>query len=91
MLCAFFVLGKCQLCSLFYPVRQLHHVCRVYAEEDIQDFLLLLAVVSVVGSGLTGVSSHFLCFNSEQPLMHLQAMYQPCTLIEGIEGQFLDE
>ena len=32
-----------------------------------------------------------LCFNSEQPLMHLQAMYQPCSLIEGIEGQFLDE
>ncbi len=46
---------------------------------------ILLAVVSVVGSGITGVSSHFLCFNSEQPLMHLQAMYQPCTLIEGIE------
>lgn len=22
--------------------------------------------------------------------MHLQAMYQPCTLIEGIEGQFLN-
>ena len=21
-----------------YPVRQLHHVCRVYAEEDVQDF-----------------------------------------------------
>ena len=43
---------------------------------------ILLAVVSVVGSGITGVSSHFLRFNSEQPLMHLQAMYQPCTLIE---------
>ena len=27
-----------QLCSLFYAVRQLHHVCRVYAEEDVQDF-----------------------------------------------------
>lgn len=23
---------------LFYPVRQLHHVCRVDAEEDIKDF-----------------------------------------------------
>ena len=23
---------------LFYPVRQLHHVCRVDAEEDVQDF-----------------------------------------------------
>ena len=29
---------------------------------------ILLAVVSVVGSGITGVSSHFLCFNSEQRL-----------------------
>ena len=27
-----------QLCSLFYSVRQLHHVCRVNAEEDVQDF-----------------------------------------------------
>ena len=143
-----FVSGNHQLCSLLYPVRQLHHVCRVDAEEDVQDFRqlrpgldppqvvvlflcaeralhrgrphpgkflsdkvflilllaerpsslherclypILLAVVSVVGSGITGVSSHFLRFNSEQPLMHLQAMYQPCTLIEGIEGQFLDE
>ena len=27
-----------QLCSLLYPVRRLHHVCRVDAEEDVQDF-----------------------------------------------------
>ena len=27
-----------QLCSLLYPVRQQHNVCRVYAEEDVQDF-----------------------------------------------------
>lgn len=27
-----------QLYSLFYLVRQLHHVCRVEAEEDVQDF-----------------------------------------------------
>lgn len=27
--------------SLFYSVRQLHHVCRVDAEEDVQDFLQL--------------------------------------------------
>lgn len=143
-----FVSGGRQLCSLLYPVCQLHHVRRVDAEEDVQDFRqlrpgldppqvvvlllcaeralhrcrphpgkflsdkvflllllaerpsslherglypILLAVVSVVSSGITGVSSHFLCLNSEQPLMHLQAMYQPCTLIEGIEGQFLDE
>ena len=33
-----FVSGNHQLCSLLYPVRQLHHVCRVNAEEDIQDF-----------------------------------------------------
>ena len=33
-----FVSGKRQLCSLLYPVRQLHHVCRVDAEEDVQDF-----------------------------------------------------
>ena len=26
------------MCSLLYPVRQLHHVCRVDAEEDVQDF-----------------------------------------------------
>ena len=24
--------------SLHYPVCQLHHVCSVYAEEDVQDF-----------------------------------------------------
>ena len=33
-----FVSGGRQLSSLFYPVRQLHRVCRVYAEEDVQDF-----------------------------------------------------
>ena len=33
-----FVSGNHQLCSLLYPVRQLHHVCRVDAEEDVQDF-----------------------------------------------------
>ena len=27
-----------KLCSLLYPVRQLQHVCRVDAEEDVQDF-----------------------------------------------------
>ena len=143
-----FVSGNHQMCSLLYSVCQLHHVCRVDAEEDVQDFRLLcpgldppqvvvlflcaeralhrcrpqpgkflsdkvfsflllaerpsslheqclypilLAVVSVVSSGITGVSSHFLCFKSEQLLMHLQAMYQSCTLIDGIEGQFLDE
>ena len=32
-----FVSGGRQLCSLFYPVCQLHHVCRVDAEEDVQD------------------------------------------------------
>ena len=26
-----------QLCSLFYPVRQLHHVCHVDAEEDVRN------------------------------------------------------
>ena len=26
------------MCSLFYPVCQLHHVCSVDAEEDVQDF-----------------------------------------------------
>ena len=33
-----FVSGGRQLCSLLYPVRQLYHVRRVYAEEDVQDF-----------------------------------------------------
>lgn len=33
-----FVSGGRQLCSLLYPVCQLHHVCRVDAEEDVQDF-----------------------------------------------------
>ena len=33
-----FVSGGRQLCSLLYPVRQLHHVCRVDAEESVQDF-----------------------------------------------------
>ena len=32
------VSGGRQLCSLLYPVCQLHHVCRVDAEEDVQDF-----------------------------------------------------
>ena len=36
-----FASDKHQLCSLLYHVRQLHHVCRVYAEIDIQDFRLL--------------------------------------------------
>lgn len=30
--------GSHQTRPLFYPVRQLHHVCRVDAEEDVQDF-----------------------------------------------------
>ena len=34
----FFASGGRQLCSLRYPVCQLHHVCRVDAEEDVQDF-----------------------------------------------------
>ena len=33
-----FVSGDRQLCSLRYPVCQPHHVCRVDAEEDVQDF-----------------------------------------------------
>ncbi len=37
-LCAYFISGKRLLCSLLYPVRQLHHVCRVDADEDVQDF-----------------------------------------------------
>ena len=32
------VSGSRQTRPLFYPVRQLDHVCRVDAEEDIQDF-----------------------------------------------------
>ena len=34
----FFASGGRQLCSLLYPVCQLHHVCRVDAEEDVHDF-----------------------------------------------------
>ena len=30
--------GSRQTSPLFYPVRQLHHVCRVDAEEDVKDF-----------------------------------------------------
>ena len=33
-----FVSGGRKLCSLLYPVRQPHRVCRVNAEEDVQDF-----------------------------------------------------
>ena len=33
-----FVSGGRQLCSLLYPVLQLHHVCSVDAKEDVQDF-----------------------------------------------------
>ena len=33
-----FVSGGRQVCSLFYSVRLLHHVCRVDAEEDVQDY-----------------------------------------------------
>ena len=36
-----FVSGNHQMCSLLYSVCQLHHVCRVDAEEDVQDFRLL--------------------------------------------------
>lgn len=32
------MLGSRQTRPLFYPVRQLHHVCRVDAEEDLKDF-----------------------------------------------------
>ena len=32
------VSGSRQTRPLFYPVRQLHHVCRVDAEEDVKDF-----------------------------------------------------
>ena len=32
------VSGSRQTRPLFYPVRQLNHVCRVDAEEDVQDF-----------------------------------------------------
>lgn len=37
-LTASFTSGSRQTRPLFYPVRQLDHVCRVDAEEDIQDF-----------------------------------------------------
>ena len=37
-MCIFFVSGGRQLCSLLYPVRQLHLVCRMNAEEDERDF-----------------------------------------------------
>ena len=33
-----FVSGNHQLCYLLYPVCQLHHVCRVDSEKDVQDF-----------------------------------------------------
>ncbi|MDD6472172.1 MAG: hypothetical protein PUF62_03950 [Bacteroidales bacterium] len=33
-----FVSVNHQQCSLLYPVYQLHHVCRMYAEEDVRDF-----------------------------------------------------
>ena len=32
------VSGSRQTRPLFYPVRQLHHVCRVDAEEEVKDF-----------------------------------------------------
>ena len=32
------MLGSRQTRPLFYPARQLHHVCRVDAEEDVKDF-----------------------------------------------------
>ena len=41
-----FVSGCRQLCSLLYPVRQLHHVCRVDAEEDVQDFRLFDSAIN---------------------------------------------
>ncbi|MDD6975257.1 MAG: hypothetical protein PUI52_00635, partial [Bacteroidales bacterium] len=33
-----FVSGNHLMYSLLYPVCQLHHVCRVDAEEDVKDF-----------------------------------------------------
>ena len=33
-----FVSGNNQMCSLLYSAFQLHHVCRMNAEEDVQDF-----------------------------------------------------
>ena len=37
-LTANFSVSSRQTCPLFYPIRQLNHVCRVDAEEDVQDF-----------------------------------------------------
>ena len=51
-----FASGSRQLYSLLYPVRQLHHVCRVNAEEDVQDFSQLRTGIDppqVVGILLT--------------------------------------
>ena len=45
-----------QLCSMLYPVCQLHHICCVDAEEDVEDFRLLrpcLELLQVVVSFLT--------------------------------------
>ncbi|MDD7127281.1 MAG: hypothetical protein PUH91_00465 [Prevotella sp.] len=58
-----FVSGGCQLCSLLYPVRQLQHICRVYAEEDVQDFRQLRP-----GLDLHQIVVLFLC--TERALHH---------------------
>ena len=42
-------------------------------------------------TGITRVTAYLLHVHSEQPLMHLDAVSQPCTLVEGVEGQLLNE
>ena len=65
-----FVSGGRQLCPLFYSVRQLHHVCRVDAEEDVQDFrqlrpgldppqvVVLFIVANPIDSGVANQSTN---------------------------------
>ena len=49
-----FVSGCRQLCSLLYPVRQPHNVCRVDAEEDVQDFVPELDFVMQLDDDIIG-------------------------------------
>ena len=65
-----FVSVNRQLCSLLYSVRQLHNVCRVNAEEDIQDFrqlrpgldspqvVVLFIVANPIDSGVANQSTN---------------------------------
>ena len=67
-----------QLCSLLYPVCQLHHVCSVDAEEDVQDFRLLrpgLESLQVVVSFLTSLMFSAIVWSGSSKISYLTCKF----------------